>query len=113
MGDRSPANTVNNKSLEDEKFRGLLGLSGVWRKVSRFFPSLPSYIHDFPTLQTVTSVSTKVSHSSCELSLKLSLAYSEIDESSLLTRVCRFHAFQDEHAITGGDLRGRVKVSLR
>ena len=34
--------TVNNKSFEGEKFRGLLGSSGMRGKVSRFFPSPPS-----------------------------------------------------------------------
>jgi len=72
-------------------------------KVLRFFPSPPSYIHGFPTQQTATSVSTKTSRSSGEFSLKLSLAYLEMDESTLLTRVCRFHAFQDDHAVTGGE----------
>jgi len=43
--------TVNDKSFEDEKFRGLLGSSGMRGKFSRFFPSPPSYIHGFPTLQ--------------------------------------------------------------
>ena len=35
-------NTVNDKSFEGEKFRGLLGSSGMRGKVSRFFPSPPS-----------------------------------------------------------------------
>ena len=26
-----------------------------------------------------------------------------MDESTLLTRVCRFYAFQDDHAVTGGE----------
>ena len=46
-----PHNTINDKSFEDEKFRGLLGSSGIWGKVSQIFPSPPSYIHGFPTLQ--------------------------------------------------------------
>ena len=92
--------TVNDKSFEGEKFRGFLGSSGMRGKVSRFFPSPPSYIHGF---QTATSFSTKASHSSCEFSLKLSSACSEMDESTLLTRVCRFHAFQDDHVVTGRD----------
>ena len=104
-----------------QKFRG-------W-KVSRFaefiryagksfaiFPSPPSYIHDLHTFmvfqlyKTATSVSTKDSCSSREFLLKLSLAYSEMDESTLNmigvftdTYVCRFHAFQDNHAVTGGE----------
>ena len=38
--------TVNDKSFEGEKFRGLLGSSGMQGKVSRFFPSLPSYMSE-------------------------------------------------------------------
>jgi len=38
--------TVNDKSFEGEKFRGLLGSSGMWGKVSRFFPSPPSYMSE-------------------------------------------------------------------
>ena len=38
------ANTVNDKSFEGEKFRGLLGMRG---KVLQFFPSPPSYIHEY------------------------------------------------------------------
>jgi len=71
-------------------------------KFCDFFPSPPSYTHGFPTLQnnySLTSVSTKVSHSSHEFFLKLSLAYSwNGQEYTLLTH---FHAFQDDHAVTG------------
>ena len=42
----------------------------------------------FQLYKTATSVSMKASHSSREFSLKLSLAYSEMDESTLLTHVC-------------------------
>ena len=81
--------TVNDKSFEVEKFRGLLGSSGMRGKVLRFFPSPPSYIHGFSiSTKTATSVSTKTSRSSGEFSLKLSLAYLEMDESTLLTHVC-------------------------
>ena len=38
--------TVNDKSFEGEKFRGLLGSSGMRGKVSRFFPSPPSYMSE-------------------------------------------------------------------
>ena len=37
-------------SLKGEKFRDLLGPSGMWGKILQFFPSPPSYIHGFPTL---------------------------------------------------------------
>jgi len=40
-------NTVNDKSFEGEKFRGLLSSSGMQGKVSQFFPLPPSYIHGF------------------------------------------------------------------
>ena len=79
---------VNNKSFEGEKFRSLLGSSGKWGKFLRFYLSPPSYIHGFPTLPTATSVSTKASRSLREFSLKLSLPYSEMDESILLTHLC-------------------------
>ena len=39
-------NTVNDKSFEGEKFRGLLGSSGMQGKVSRFFPSPLSYMSE-------------------------------------------------------------------
>ena len=62
------------------------------------------HLHTFMVFQlykTAMSVSTKVSRSSHEFSLKL---YSEMDESTLLTHVCAdFHAFQDDHAVTGGE----------
>jgi len=77
--------TVNDKSFKGEKFRGLLGSSGMRGKVSRFFH------HQFMVFQlykTATSVSTKTFRSSGEFSLKLSLAYSEMDENTLLTHVC-------------------------
>ena len=49
------------------------------------------HLHTFMAFQLykiVTSVSMKASCSSCEFSLKLSLAYSEMDESTILTHVC-------------------------
>ena len=66
------------------------------------------HLHTFMVFQlykTATSVSMKASHSSHEFSLKLSLAYSEMDESTYITETCvyRFHAFQDDHAVTGGE----------
>jgi len=45
------SHTVNDKSFKGEKFRGLLGSSGMRGKVSQFFLSPPSYIHRFPNLQ--------------------------------------------------------------
>jgi len=59
----------------------------------------------FQLYKMATSISTKALHSSHELSLKLSLAYLEMDESTLLTCVYRFHAFQDDHAVTGEELQ--------
>jgi len=49
------------------------------------------YLHAFMVFQlykTATSVSTKTLRSSREFFLKLSLAYSEMDKSTLLTHVC-------------------------
>ena len=60
-----------------QKFRG-------W-KVLWFFPSPPSYIHGFPTLQNSYE---RFNESFAFLMLKLSLAYLEMDESTLLTHVC-------------------------
>jgi len=37
------SNAVNDKSFKGEKFRGLLGSSGMRGKVLRFFPSPSSY----------------------------------------------------------------------
>jgi len=62
---------------------------GMWRKVLQFFPA-SLYLHTimvFQLYKTATSVSTKASRSSREFSLKLPLAYSEMDESTLLTHV--------------------------
>ena len=59
----------------------------------------------FRLYKTTMRISTKALHSSSEFSLKPSLAYSEMDESTLLTRLCRFHAFQDDHAVTGEELQ--------
>ena len=42
---------VNDKRFEGENFRGLLGSSGMWGEIFAIFPSPPSYIHGFPTLQ--------------------------------------------------------------
>ena len=92
--------TVNNKSFEGEKFRGLLGSSGMWGKVLQFFHHQLHTFMVFQLYKMATSVSTEISLSSREFSLKLSLAHSDMDGSALLTRVCRFHAFQDDHAVT-------------
>jgi len=80
--------TVNNKSFKGEKFCGLLGSSGMWGKVSRFFPSPPSYIHGFPTFYKRFNESFAFLRWT-EFSLKLLLAYSEMDESALL-QISRF-----------------------
>jgi len=71
-------NTVNDKSFEGEKFRGLLGSSGMRGKVLQFFHH---HLHTFMVFQlykTAMSDSMKASHSSREFSLKLSLAYLEM-----------------------------------
>ena len=46
--------TVNDKSFEGEKFCGLLGSSGMQGKVSRFFPSPPSYMSELSEEQKFT-----------------------------------------------------------
>ena len=71
------------------RFAGFIRYVG---KVLRFFHH---YLHTFmlafvvfQLYKTAVSVSTKVSRSSREFSLKLSLVYLEMDESTLLTQVC-------------------------
>jgi len=54
--------TVDNKSFEGEKFRGLQGSSGMRGKVSRIFSSSSSYIHGFPTLQQAFQRKLRVPH---------------------------------------------------
>ena len=79
--------TINDKNFEGEKFR-------------EFFHH---HLHTFMVFQlykTATSVSTKALRSSREFSLKLSLAY--LREYITDTCVHRFHAFQDDHVVTGG-----------
>ena len=75
----------------------------MWGKVLQFFPSPPSYIHGFQLYKTAMRVSKKVLCSSRDFSLKLSSAYSEMDESTLLMHVCAYFSFQDDHAVTGGE----------
>ena len=67
------------------------------------------HLHTFMVYQlykTATSVSTKASCSSREFSLKLSLAYSEMDESTLLKHVSHFPGWPWSHR------RRRAKVEL-
>jgi len=85
--------TVNDKSFEGEKFCGLLGSSDTRGKVLRFFPLPPSYIHGFPTPQNIYEYFNKSFAFLMWTLLKTALAYSEMDKSTLLTRVSRFHAF--------------------
>ena len=59
--------------------------------VEKFCNFFRHHLHTFMVFQlykTATSSSTEASHSSREFSLKLLLAYSEMDESTLLTHVC-------------------------
>ena len=70
------------------QFAGLIRYVG--EKLRDFFHH---YLHTFMIFQlckTATSVSTIVLHFSREFSLKLSSTYLKMDESTLLTRVCRF-----------------------
>ena len=96
--------TVNNKSFEGEKFRGLLGSSGMRGKVSRFFPSPPSYIHGFPTLQNSYERFNENFAFLRWILLKTVISILGNGREYITdTRVCRFHAFQDDHAVTGGE----------
>jgi len=74
-----------------QKFRGwkVSWFAGFIRYAGKSFAifSITTFIHSWFS-KTATSVSTKTSHSSGEFSLKLSLAYSQMDESTLLTHVC-------------------------
>ena len=82
------------KSFEGEKFR-VCWVHQVYEEKFRDFFSITTFIHrGFPILQNRYERFNESFGSSSEFSLKLSLAYSEMDESTLLTRVCRFHAFQ-------------------
>jgi len=81
---------INDKSFEGEKFRGF---AGFIRYVGKSFviSSITTFIIIFMVFQlykTATSISMKASCSSHEFSLKLSLAYSEMDESRLQTHAC-------------------------
>ena len=75
-----PLRTINDKSFEGETFRGLLGSSGICGE--KFHDFFHHHFHTFMVFQlyktaeakTAMSVSTKALCSSCEFSLKLSLA---------------------------------------
>ena len=77
-----------------QKFRGLLGSSGMRGKVSRFFPSPPSYIHGFPTLQNSYECFNESFAFLTWILLKTVISiYSEMDKSTLLTQVCADFSF--------------------
>ena len=65
------------------------------------------HLHGFTVFQNNYM---RFNKTSCQLSLEprleLSLADSEMDESAILTHasVCRFYAFQDDHAVIGEEL---------
>ena len=87
------AYTVNDKSFEGERFRGLLGSSGMQGKVSRFFPSPPSLIHGFPTLQNSYECFNESFAFLTWILVKTVISiYSEMDKSAFNTdtSVCRF-----------------------
>ena len=81
--------TVNDKSFEGEKFRSLLGSSGMWGKVSRFFSittfCLHTFMHGFPTLQNSNE---RFNESFAFLTWILLKTVISMDESTLLTHVC-------------------------
>ena len=82
-------------AMNDKYFGGLkvLRFAGFIRYVGKGFVifSITTFIATFMLFQpykTAMSILTKASCSSHGFSLKLSLAYSEMDESTLLTHVC-------------------------
>ena len=117
--------TLNDKSFEGEKFCSLLSSSGMWEKVLQFYPLPPSNIHSFQLCKTATHISTKVSCSSesRKLFVELSLAYSEMDESSLAIdwHLCVQISHFPGWPVTGGGEEQqtkqvkwvRIEVSLR
>ena len=96
--------TVNNKSFEGEKFCDFLDSSGMRGKVSRFFLSPPSYIHGFPTLQNSYERFNENFEFLMWILLKTVISIlGNGQEYIIKTCVCRFHTFQDDHAVTGGE----------
>ena len=73
-----------------QKFRGwkVSRLAEFIRYVGKSFAIFSITTMVFQLYKTATSVSTKASCSSHKFSLKLSLAYLEMDKSTLLTHVC-------------------------
>ena len=91
------------KYRKRQKFRGwkVLRFAGLIRYVGKSFAifSITTFIiHGFPT---ATSVSTKVSRSSSEFSLKLSSAYTR--KWTRVHKCAQISAFRDDHAVTGGE----------
>ena len=85
-------NFINIIYRKRQKFRGwkVLRFAGFIRYFRDF--SITTFMV-FQLYKTATTVSTKALCSSHEFFLKLSLAYSEMDESTLLTRVCADSCF--------------------
>ena len=90
------ANTVNDKSFEGEKFRGLLGSSGMRGKVLQFFHH---HLHTFMVFQLYkTSISTKTW---ILLKTVISILGNWWESTLMCDCVYRFHIFQNDHAVTG------------
>jgi len=101
---RGAVYTLNDKSFEGEKFHCLLGSSGMRVKVLQFFPSPPSYIHGFPTLQNSYERFNENFTFLRWILLKTVISILGNGREYITdTSVCRFHAFQDDHVVTGGE----------
>ena len=87
--------TVNDKSFKGEKFRGLLGSSVMWGKVSRFFFFITTFIHSWFSNSTkqLRAFQRKLCvNSSGEFSLKTVISIlGNGREYFTDTCVCRFH----------------------
>jgi len=106
--------TVADKSFEGKIFCGLLGSSGMWGKVLQFFPSPPSFIHGFPTMQTSYESFNESFAFFTWILLKTVISILGNGQEHIIdTYVSRFHAFQDEHAVTGREELATVEVSPR
>ena len=94
------------QKFREWKFQSLLGSSGMWGKISRFFPSPLSYIHGFrngfPTLQNSYKRFNESFAFLTWILLKTVISILGYGQEYITdTCMCRFHTFQDDHAITG------------
>ena len=90
--------TINDKSFVGKKFHSFLVHQVCGEKFHNFIHhhySITTFVDSQFSNSTkqLRAFQQNFSCSSSELSWELSLADSEMDESTLLTRVCRFHAW--------------------